>query len=206
MPKQTLALIVGLVLITFILFVIALKTSTPTPQSAEKTQVANNMTGTANQDSSTQAMSDGEEQDAKQTVLNILPNPVSISSGQKGSVNVNIDTSDNKVTGVQLEIAYDPNFISGIDVNPGGIFSNWNVLQKVNKVAEGRYTFMLGMTPSQTPFQGSSTVATISFTALNKPGESTQLGLLPTSLVTVRGVSNSVLKTASGTLVEINTP
>jgi hypothetical protein len=200
MPRKTLALISGLILVTVILFVIALNNSrTPITSTPEEEH---------------QAMEDGphdpdyEEPDSTQanSVLSLNPQPVVVMPGKSGSAEVNIDTAGNEVTAVQLEIAYDPNFITNVKVTPGQLFDNPVVLIDKNDVKEGRYTFAFGILPNQSAVVGSGSTATISFTALNKPGNNSQLALLPTSLVTARGVSNSVLKLASGTLIEISQP
>lgn len=202
MPKQTLALICGLVIITFVLFVIALKTSKPVPQMPGEASI-----------SITPVQSGGSVEDqnrgmtgeaVKNSMLDLAPNPIAVAPGQDGAVDVNLDASNNAVTAVQLEIAYDPNFISNIQVVPAGLFINPVVLINKNNIGEGRYTFAFGIAPNNDPIQTNGTVATIKFRALNKPGGRTQLGLLPTTLVTARGISDSVLKTAQGALVEIS--
>jgi hypothetical protein len=144
------------------------------------------------------------EETPAHSVLSISPQPIVVSPGQKGTATVTIDTSDNEVTAVQLEIAYDPNFITNVQVAPSELFANPVVLIDKNSIKEGRYTYAFGIMPNQQPITGVGTAATITFTALNKPGMSSQLALLPTTLVTARGISNSVLKTATGTLIEIN--
>jgi hypothetical protein len=189
MPRKTLALISGLVLVTLILFIAALNSSKPTSivpppqQKTMQTQVSPTVPA--------------------HSVLSLFPNPVNIASGQKGSINVNIDTSDNEVTAVQLEIAYDPSYITNIKVTPGPLFLNPVVLFDKNNIKDGRLTYMYGIAPNGQTIKGSGIAATISFTALNKIGD-TQLALLPTSLVTARGISDSVLKQASGTMVKIS--
>jgi hypothetical protein len=196
MPKQTFALICG---ITIILFVIALKTSKPVPPPMNsQTQIG--AEGNSN--------ASGQVANAipVNSILNLSPKPISVLPGQKGSVDVNINTSGNEVTAIQLEIAYDPNMISNVQVSAGGLFANPVVLIDKNTVKEGRYTYAYGITPNHSPILGNGTVATISFTALDKPGKSSQLALLPSTLVTARGISTSVLKLAEGTLVQISQP
>ena len=191
MPRKTFALISGLVLVTVILFIAALNSSKPTsiapPPQQKSMQAQVSPTVPAH------------------SVLSLSPNPVNIVSGQKGSVDVNIDTSDNEVTAVQLEIAYDPNYITNIKVTPGPLFSNPVVLFDKNNIKDGRFTYMYGIAPNGQTVKGSGVAATISFTALNKIGD-TQLALLPTSLVTARGISDSVLKQVSGALIKISSP
>lgn len=190
MPRKTLALISGLVLVTLVLFIVALRSNTnpaPVPSSTPLPSIQTQVSPTV----------------PKHSVLSLSPNPLTVSPGKKGEVGVIIDTSDNDVTAIQLEIAYDPNFISNVKVTPGALFENPVLLINKNNVQEGRYTYAFGIMPNRPTIKGIGSAATITFTALNKPGGQTQLALLPTSLVTASGISESVLKSASGTLVEI---
>lgn len=200
MPKKTLALISGLVLVTLILFIVALRSNNnPAPAPSSPSVPA-----TESQISPVPAHS----------ILSLSPNPVTVAPGEKGTVAVNIDTSDNAVTAIQLEIAYDPNFITNVQVTPGALFDNPVLLINKNNVKEGRYTYAYGIMPNRPTVQGVGTVATITFTAVEKSGgqspmgriPSTQLALLPTTLVTARGVSESVLKSATGTVIMLTGP
>lgn len=194
MPKKTLALVVALVFITIVLFIIALQSSNnqevmqaPSPTIVTDTQ-----------------STDKQDATPKNTVLTLNPKNIEVMPGMRGSADINIDTAGDEVTAVQLEIAYDPNFISGIQIKPGDLFKNSVELINKNDVENGRYTFAFGITPNSTPIQGTGSAAIITFTAKNQPGQTTQLGLLPTSLITARGVSDSVLKSAEGALVIIS--
>lgn len=193
MPRKTLALISGLILVTVVLFIVALRDqSTPatdegyvSPSPLIQSQISPTIPA--------------------HSVLTLSPNPLTVEQRGKGSVSVNIDASDNAVTAIQLEIAYDPNFITDVQVAPGALFENAVLLINKNNAKEGRYTYAYGIMPNRPAVQGVGTVATITFTSLNKVG-STQLALLPTTLVTARGISESVLKSASGTLIEVLSP
>jgi len=185
MSKKTLALISGLVLVTVILFVIALKSS-QAPTTTEKPS------GQAQNPSPTVSMA--------HSVLSLMPNPVKVAPGAIGTVTAEIDTSDNPVTAVQLEISYDPKVLSNVQAVPGPLFQNSVVLINKNDPATGKYTYAFGRTPGQTPVQGTGVVATITFTAKDS-SQPSQLTLLPTTLVTARGVATSVLKSSSGTQV-----
>lgn len=188
MPKKTLALISGLVIVTVILFVVALRTS--------KQQAPQNITTQAQIPTPTPVA---------MTTLSFAPNPITVAPGGQGTVSVNINTSLNKVTAVQLEIAYDPNIISNVQVTTGPLFQNAVVLINRNNTQTGRLTYAFGITPNHPTVEGVGSVATITFTANNVPGKQAQLALLPTSLVTARGVAPSVLKSETGTLVNIGT-
>lgn len=188
MPKKTLALISGLVLVTVVLFVIALMSNQKPPQSNV------NPTGAAVQPSPTP--------DVAHSVLSLTPNPVTVAAGVRGTVDVNINTSDNAVTAVQLELSYDPQVVRNVQITPGPLFTGAVVLINKNDPATGKYTYAFGRTPGQQPVSGTGVVAKITFT----PAASTtpsQLTLLPSTLVTARGVATSVLKSSTGTQVII---
>jgi len=185
MPKKTLALISGLVLVTVILFVIALRsnqqsTLTPVKPSGEATQASPTVS-------------------VAHSVLALSPNPVNVAQGGVGKVDVEINTSDNSVTAVQLELSYDPKAVRNVQIVPGALFKSGVVIINKNDPVTGRFTYAVGITPSQTPVKGTGVVATISFTA--GTAQTSQLTLLPTSLVTARGVATSVLKSSTGTQI-----
>lgn len=190
MPKKTLALISGLVVVTIVLFIIALRAGQQqqAPASPQSTTMAHQPTPMV----------------PAHTVLELGPNPLKIVPGGQGSVSVNINTSDNDVTAVQLELGYDPHILSNVKVTAGPIFTNPVVLIDKNNPVAGRYTYAFGITPSAQPVKGTGVAATITFTVSpNALGKSTQLGLLPTSLVTARGVAQSVLKSTMGTTLTV---
>jgi len=192
MPKKTLALITGLVVVTIVLFIIALRAGQQqqAPTASQQTTMAHQPTPMV----------------PAHTVLMLGPNPLTVAPGQTGSVNITINTSDNNVTAVQLELGYDPHVISNVKVTSGALFPNPVVLIDKNNPTTGRYTYAFGITPSAQPVKGTGVVATVTFTTLpGTVGKSMQLGLLPTSLVTARGVAQSVLKSEAGTVITVGT-
>lgn len=190
MPRKTLALISGLVIVTIILFVVALRAGQQeeAPSTAEQTDVAQQPQPTVPANS----------------VLSLSPNPLTVAPGTQGSVEVTIDPSDNAVTAVQLEIGYDPNVLSNVQVTAGPLFPNPVILIDKNDAQAGRYTYAVGITPSSQTITSAGTVATITFTTnAAAVGTDTQLGLLPTTLITARGVAESVLKSSTGTIITV---
>ncbi|HUQ84707.1 MAG TPA: cohesin domain-containing protein [Candidatus Limnocylindrales bacterium] len=185
MPKKTLALISGLVLVTVILFVIALRSNQKTAPTNVKP------TGEAVQASPTVSVA--------HSVLSLSPNPVNVLPGGAGKVEVELNTSDNPVTAVQLELSYDPKSVRNVQITPGPLFANGAVIINKNNPATGKFTYAVGITPSQTPVKGTGVVATITFTGV--AAGTSQLTLLPTTLVTARGIATSVLKSSTGTQV-----
>lgn len=187
MPKKTIALIIGLVLVTIILFVIALNN---TNQKANP-QPGNEQMGQKPEPSS-----------VAHTVLTMSPASVSVVPGKQNSLDVIMNTSGNAVTAVQLELQYDPTQLGNITVTPGPLFSNPVVLINTNNTKIGRLTYAFGIQPNQQTISGTGTVATITFTGKGKIGTRAQLEILPTSLVTARGVATSVLKSSTGAIID----
>ncbi len=192
MPKKTLALISGLVVVTIVLFIIALRAGqqSQAPSVPPSSQMSHQPTPMV----------------PAHTVLKLGPNPMTVAPGQIGKADITMDTSDNNVTAVQLEIGYDPRVISNVKVTAGPLFANPVVLIDKNNPTTGRYTYAFGITPNSPAVKGTGVVATVTFIPLpGTAGKDMQLGLLPTSLVTARGVAQSVLKSANGTVITVGT-
>ncbi len=186
MPRRTLALISGLVAVTVVLFIVAIRSNQQ--QQQQVPQITQQPVPTS----------------PAHSVLSLSPTTVNVAPGEAGSADVIISTSDNQVTAVQLELSYDPKAISNVKVVSGPLFSNPIVLINKNNVNTGQLTYAFGITPSGNPVNGIGPVATISFVAKNVPPDTkTQLTLLPTTLVTARGVKDTVLKSSSGAVVVI---
>jgi hypothetical protein len=191
MPRKTFALISGLVLVTVVLFIIALKTN-----NKQSTQV--NVTPSQAPQEAVAPTSVPAH-----AVLALSPNPVSVSPGSTGSVDLTIDTQEHAVTAVQLELKYDPAAISNVKIVPGPQFQNPVVLIDKNNPTAGTYTYAIGIQPNQATVQGTGVVGKITFTAKRGAIKQTSLDIEPASIVTARGVATSVLGKYSGTTVEI---
>lgn len=184
MSKKTLALIIGLIALTALLLVIALSTKEP--------KVATNDQTADNQPTPTPAA---------QSVIAMEPSSLDLSRGISGqqSVDVTIETGENQVTAVQLEVAYDPKVVSNVTIRPSTFFTSPTVLLNQTDTANGRISYALGIAPAQDPVSGQGNVATISFTVRPNAGVTeSEITLLPKSLVTARGVGASVLKMSTG--------
>lgn len=186
MPKKTLALISGLVLVTVVLFIVAFNAN---KQQTQNPPMTNSQPSVAVVPA--------------HSVLALSPNPIYVGPGQQAQVDVTVDTSDNDVTAVQLELGYDPRYVTNLQVTPGTAFQNPVVLINKNNPQQGRMTYALGITPNKPTVKGKGVVATITFVAQGQIGTQSQLALLPTTLITARGVASSVLKSSTGTLVTI---
>lgn len=178
MTKQTFGLLAVLVLITGTLVYFAV--STPGGKKIEQQQtVVAKPTETPGH-----------------TSLAFSPNPVSVSSSS-GSVDVNVDSGGDALTGVQLELSYDPLVLTSVQLTPAGFFDNSSVL--INKIdsANGKVSYAIVIPPTGTAKKGVGTVATLKFTADWSTANQTAIKFLPKSLATAEGLSKSVLKTTS---------
>jgi len=176
MTKQTFGLLAVLVLITGALVYFAV--STPGGKKIEQqTSVVAKPTETPGH-----------------TALAFSPNPVSVSSSS-GSIDVNVDSGGDALTGVQLELSYDPLVLTSVQLAPAGFFDNSSIL--INKIdtTNGKVSYAIVIPPTGKAKKGAGTVATLKFTANVSVAKQTVIKFLPKSLATAEGISKSVLKT-----------
>lgn len=114
----------------------------------------------------------------------------------KYEVDVNIDSLDNKVTGVELKLSFDPKQLQNVDIVTGDFFTNPTVIQKTIDQANGKITYVLSTPIGASEVQGKGTVAVISFTKIGT--KETTIGFLPQTLVSAKGQDQSVLKKTVG--------
>lgn len=142
-----------------------------------------------------------------QTTLALTPNPV-VTASSSATVNVVVDTGDsgkNNITAVQLELSFDPKYITGISMTPGTFFQNpITMLNQVN-IKDGKATFAMGIAPTGNPPSGTGVVAVLNL-RLNPTASRTpiELSLLPSSLATGEGISQSVLRSTAGTTIQFS--
>lgn len=185
MSKKTIGLIIGLLVTTGVLLFVALSAKQPT--QPKQTTISNQPTPTP----------------VEQSTLTLSPNPATLTSGNSGTIDVIIDTAVNEVKGVELEMAYDPEALSAITITPAEFFPAPVILKKNIDRKTGRITFALGLRPSQVPVTGIGKVATIRFTKATGATGTTEIEILPNSLVAAKGVYNSVLKSATGATIDL---
>ena len=174
MSKRTLFLIFALFVITGVLLMMALYNPNAKPAI-------------------TQIIPTKEKQIA-QTILS-FGNLVSSPSAAY-SVPINI-TGENKVTAVQLEMQYDPEVLTNVEVAPGSFFKNPTIL--LNQIDEktGRISYAFGINPADQGVMGQGVIATLSFQAKTQAPVQTQIMFLPKTLVTAENTNESVLKTTN---------
>ncbi|OGH48099.1 MAG: hypothetical protein A3A51_02380 [Candidatus Levybacteria bacterium RIFCSPLOWO2_01_FULL_39_10] len=105
---------------------------------------------------------------------------------------INIKTNENLVTGAQIELEFDPEVLSNVDIRNGEFFDDPQIIIKEVDEEAGRVTYVLGIKLGQTSVKGEGTVAVVSF---SKEGDGqTYINFLPQTLVSAEDFDQSVLK------------
>lgn len=149
---------------------------------------------------------------AKKEEVNFAKTSLSISedvrtSSRSGTyeVDVNIDSSDNKVTGLQLELSFNPAVLTKVDIEPGDFLTNPVVILKKIDSLNGRISYLLGGQIGEKGVSGRGTVAVISFSKTGS--EETSIDFLPQTIVTAQGFDQNVLsETVSGIITSTSSP
>lgn len=127
------------------------------------------------------------------------------------TIGITIDTGNKPVTGVQVELSYDPKVFTNVSIaqpiqNPF-FGKNAMVLIKNVDATQGRVSYAVGISPQETEKIGIGTIATLSFTANKFAGVSTsQITFLPKSQVTTLSATTSVLRNAESLQVILTAP
>lgn len=180
--KRTLILIAILALVTAGLLYLAIRQDQPTPKVS---------------------MAPTPTVSPAHTTLSITPGNASTSARQ--TANIVIDSHSNKVSGIQLNLSYDPTVLANVTIQQGQYFTNPNVLLHNVDKQNGRITLVMAIQPTAQQASGSGTVATISYTFLPTTKESTTISFLPKTAVTQEGELSSVLATTTNLTIAIPT-
>lgn len=121
------------------------------------------------------------------------------------SSNVEID-SLNLVTAVQIELSYNPQDLTNVDIKAGDFFSgsaslgkNPAILLKNVDEKNGRVSYALGINPGENGVAGKGTVAVLTFRKnAASSSTTTTISFLPKTLVSAEGITPSVLRSATG--------
>jgi hypothetical protein len=117
-----------------------------------------------------------------------------------------VSTSTNKITGVQLELSYDPKALINVDILPGDFISDPVVLFKKIDEKVGRISYTLAIKMGQAAASGSGNIAKIQFSPIaGSKAATTAMRFLPKTKVSAEGELQSVLKSASATVINLQT-
>ena len=184
MSKKTIALIIVLLLVAAGLFVLAFtppKKGTPTvaPPLTVPTPLPTPVA---------------------QTTLALSPNPLVIAS-KSASLALVIDTTVNNVTAIQIELSYNPQEITVVDIALGTFFEDPITLLKNIDAKNGKLSYAIAIPPTGKAKKGTGIAATITFTTNIASGQKTDINFLPKSLVTAENIPTSVLKSATNATI-----
>jgi hypothetical protein len=138
-----------------------------------------------------------------QTTLTISSTPVPQATPSSYTTDVVINTGQNKVTAVQLELSFDPNVLTKVNIEPGSFFINPSVELKNIDTKNGRITFAISP-GDKVGALGQGILAKISFTA-PKNINPTKIDFLPKTKVSAEDTSESVLKSTIGAQFSLGT-
>jgi len=177
MPKKTLIFIavLAIITVTLLVFSLTLKTSTITQQkpTAVNKPVVNHA----------------------QSNLSLSTPTISTTSAYTS--NVEITTGNNKVTGVDIRLSYDPRVLTNVEIKPGTFFTNPIILYKKIDAAKALVSYTIAASTNQKSATGKGVVAIVSFSRINNTLP-IQVNFLPETEVTAIGYASSVLNTSSG--------
>jgi len=111
-----------------------------------------------------------------------------------------INTGTNNVTVVQLELAFDPNILTGVNINPSSFFDNPTIFINQIDSKNGRISYALGIVPSasESGKQGEGSLTTLTFqTKTPLSVAKTSIIFLPKTFVAAEGLSQSALKSTN---------
>lgn len=127
--------------------------------------------------------------------ITFFPESIVLTSTDSATFDIVLDTKNNKVTGVQLEIGYDPAIVSDLQIQKSTFLSSASILINENDNVNGRISYAIVLPPTQPPVTGSGNIAKLSLRKNVNITSNTQakISILPKSLITALGVEGSVL-------------
>lgn len=168
--NKTWLLVIGLVILTVVLLLVSFASRNFSPFKSP----------TSNENS-----------DFANTSLSISDEIRTISEGNY-ETDVLINTNGDKISGAQIELAFEPTLLTNVDISPADFLSNPSVLIKSIDTKNGTIKLIIAIKPGEEMVGGTGAIATISFTKTSS--EPTNISFLPTSQVSTTGLNKSVLK------------
>lgn len=197
MSKRTIGLIIGLFIVTGVLLYMAVL---PNKKNNNKSMPV--------------AISPSPTVSPAETVLSLSPAEQTVTAGVPSSINIDVATGNNSITGAQIELSYDPTALRNVSIVPANFFPPPVVELYKPKIdlKNGRISYALAISPNQTSRSGTGTLATLKFTpvlsgspsAVPSQTRTTTVKFMPKSLVTARGIGPSVLKSTTDATILIS--
>jgi len=157
----------------------------------------------------------------KHTAISVfgVPTPIPMSSGTKPAdatsllsltqlsplqVAVTLDTKGKPVSGVQLNLSYNPQVLTNVTIAPSTTMVSALVLANHIDRANGTIFYVLTVPANNQPVLGKQTVAIISYTPVPGVADHTTINFLPSTKVVSAGITQSVLDQATGITIPIS--
>jgi len=141
-----------------------------------------------------------------QTSLWLEPNRAKVASDGMVDLDMYINTQENKVTAVQLEISYDPTVLKFVSIQTTDLLEGKQILMKNIDEVHGHITFAAGISPSgqDISIQGADEIGKLVFQKLKTDMTQTEVTFLPSTLVTARNIQRSVLIGSKGAVINLS--
>ncbi len=187
MPKKTTILIVILLLFTVGLVYIAIRTENQSPPDITEAPASEeDIIPTIN----------------PQTDISFSPSSIDTSTATTAAhiVDVMVDTNGQNISGVELQLSYDPTVLANVSIAPteNNLFGeNPGVLVNSVEPDLGRITFIIALgSLDAEEVSGAGTIATLRFNTLYSALNSTEITVLPKTTVRTLQSTNSLLRAA----------
>lgn len=193
-PRKTTILIIILAVVTSLLVFLAVRSEQSSPEREEPQQV----------------LEQENKELAKTATIYFEPQSVSVLGPQVGTgsattVDIMVNTGGTPITGLQIELSYDPKLLENVAVTPPlsidttSLFkSQYNTL--FNEVDEnlGRISYAIAIPQSSAPINGVGKIGTISFMrASGANTTSSQISFLDKTTVTIEDPTANILKSTT---------
>ena len=185
MPKQTIAFVTFLIVVTIVLLGLAVytqKPSAPTPTTLQ------------------QPVSPSYAH----TTLKLTPPVKSPTFLNTYSTNVTLSSNGDKVTAAQLELSFDLKVLTNVQIVPGTYIKNPVVLLKKVDQAGGRISLAIGIPLGDKSLSGTAPSQRLLLTKSQWQTANMVLDFLPKTAITAEGIAQSVLKESTGSLFFVN--
>ncbi|OIP57640.1 MAG: hypothetical protein COX79_04030 [Candidatus Levybacteria bacterium CG_4_10_14_0_2_um_filter_36_16] len=194
MPKKTTLLIIILAITTTVLVILAITSDQSIKPVVQKPSIAPTIAAVV-----------------KSTTLSFAPALIDASGSTPVSVDILADTSNDEISGIQVELTYDPKVITNVKIAApldASFFGLGKVLLSEVDPTLGRVSYFFFTNSNQKGIKGAGKIATVTFqkaTTALLPAQ-TFISFVNKTMVTKFGVSESVLKQTTPLEITLQQP
>lgn len=181
MPRKTIILIISLFAVTGILIFLALQINQSSTPKQEITVIPT------------------KTPVEKSTTFSFEPNNIVVANtATASSANIILDTQNDEIAGIQIELVYDPKEITNVKIqtSPSSLFGpNAPVLFNDINAKTGRISYAVAISSNQSQIKGKGQIATITFQkAYTSTATTSAIQFIDKTMATKIGENESVLK------------